>query len=109
MASVTIGDTLATAEDGEATGAGRTHESNAVALRQSGAAAAVQRSLVRVLVNATIRHRTTVTYVRLGGSPGQRGGEGAASARAPELLLRSELSFVMSSSVLLSSPSHSYG
>ncbi|KAG7260703.1 hypothetical protein CRUP_016090 [Coryphaenoides rupestris] len=81
-----------------------------VALCQS-SAPCVHRSLVHILVNATVRRHTTVTYVRLQehGSPrGAAAGAGAGVA-APELLLRSELSFVMSSSVLLSSPSHSCG
>ena len=114
MATAATGDTdvaaLATRDDQLAASAGGTNESASCAPVGSGGAAlgSVQRSLVRVLVKATVRRHTTVTYVRLGGA---RSGGGAAGqsprARAPELLLRSELSFVMSSSVLLSSPSHS--
>lgn len=69
------------------------------------------RSIVRVLVKATVRRHTRVSYIRLDGSydnvsEGETASPGTA---APELLLRSELSFVMSSSVLLPSPSHNYG
>lgn len=69
------------------------------------------RSLVRVLVRATVRCHTSVSYVRLDGShDNESEGEAASTGTAaPELLLRSELSFVMSSSVLLPSPSHNYG
>ncbi|CAL8341053.1 unnamed protein product [Gadus morhua 'NCC'] len=119
MATAAMGDTdvaaLATRDDQLAATAGGTNESasgaagSGVALCQRGAGAgSAQRSLVRVLVKATIRRHTTVTYVRLGGARNQGGAAGALPrAGAPELLLRSELSFVMSSSVLLSSPSHS--
>lgn len=71
----------------------------------------VTRSFVRVLVRATVRRHTRVTYVRLDGSHNDESEGEAASqqAAAPELLLRSELSFVMSSSVLLPSPSHNNG
>ena len=121
MATVAMGDTdtdmaaLAATDDQVAASAGGTNERNScatassVALCQSGAPS-VHRSLVRVLVKATIRRHTTVTCVHLGGSRDESEGAGASPrAAAPELLLRSELSFVMSSSVLLSSPSHSYG
>lgn len=68
-------------------------------------------SFVHVLVRATVRRHTTVSYIPLDGSHDDETDGEAASPRtaAPELLLRSELSFVMSSSVLLPSPSHNYG
>lgn len=72
----------------------------------------VTRSLVRVLVRATVRRHTRVTYIRLEGSHDTESeGEAMSSGAiaAPQLLLRSELSFVMSSSVLLSSPSQNNG
>ncbi|CAL8247321.1 unnamed protein product [Lota lota] len=104
---------LATRDDQLAASAGGTNELDSCATASSVAlchrgTGPVHRSLVRVLVKATIRRHTTVTYVRLDGSRDESGGAGASPhAGAPELLLRSELSFVMSSSVLLSSPSHS--
>lgn len=67
-------------------------------------------SIVQVLVRATVRRHTRVSYIRLDGSHDDES-EGEAAPleiAAPELLLRSELSFVMSSSVLLPSPSHNY-
>lgn len=66
------------------------------------------RTLVRVLVRATVRRHTQMSYIRLDGSHDDESEGEAASveAAAPELLLRSELSFVVSSSVLLPSPSH---
>lgn len=69
------------------------------------------RSIVRVLVRATVRRHTRVSYVRLDGSHDDDESEEAASpgTAAPELLLCSEMSFVMSSSVLLPSPSHNCG
>lgn len=69
------------------------------------------RSIVRVLVRATVRRHTRVSYIRLDGSHEDESENEAASlgTAPPELLLRSELSFVMSSSVLLPSPSHNYG
>lgn len=69
------------------------------------------RSIVRVLVKATVRCHTRVSYIHLDGSHDDVSeGEAASSGTAPpELLLRSELSFVMSSSVLLPSPSYNYG
>lgn len=69
------------------------------------------RSIVRVLVKATVRRHTRVSYSRLDGShDNESEGESASlGIAAPELLLRSELSFVMSSSVLLPSPSQNYG
>lgn len=67
-------------------------------------------SIVRVLVKATVRRHTRVSYIHLDGSHNDASEDEAASpvTAAPELLLRSELSFVMSSSVLLPSPSHNY-
>lgn len=73
---------------------------------------ATTRSLVHVLVRATVRRRTRVSYIPLDGSHDEESdGGGAASpgTAAPELLLHSELSFVMSSSVLLPAPSNNYG
>ncbi|CAL8360101.1 unnamed protein product [Arctogadus glacialis] len=80
MATAAMGDTdvaaLATRDDQLAATAGGTNESascaagSGVALCQRGAGS-VQRSLVRVLVKATIRRHTTVTYVRLGGARDQ--------------------------------------
>lgn len=69
------------------------------------------RSIVRVLVRATVRHHTRVSYIHLDGSHDDESESEAASlgTAPPELLLRSELSLVMSSSVLLPSPSHNYG
>lgn len=69
------------------------------------------RSIVRVLVRATVRRHTRLSYIRLDGSHDDESeGEAASLETAPpELLLRSELSFVMSSSVLLPSPSHNCG
>lgn len=69
------------------------------------------RSIVRILVKATVRHHTRVRYICSDGSQNYVGEDEAASSgtTGPELLLRSELSFVMSSSVLLPSPSHNYG
>ena len=105
-ALVTIGNQLATitAEtnmDSSSTASTTLCESNAT----------VTRSIVRVLVRATVRRHTRVSYIRLDGSHDDESeGETAfAGTAAPELLLRSELSFVMSSSVLLPSQSHNYG
>lgn len=64
------------------------------------------RTIVRVLVRATVRRHTRTSYIRLDGSHDD---ESEGEAASPELLLRSELSFVMSSSVLLPSPSHNCG
>lgn len=105
-ALVTIGDQLATIT------AGTNIDSSSTAgttLCESNAAAT--RSIVRVLVRATVRRHTRVSYIRLDGSHDDESeGETASpGTTAPELLLRSELSFVMSSSVLLPSPSHNYG
>lgn len=105
-ALVTIGNQLATIT------AGTNLDSSSIAntaLCESNAAAT--RSIVRVLVRATVRRHTRVSYIRLDGSHDDESEGEAASSRtaAPELLLRSELSFVMSSSVLLPSPSHNYG
>lgn len=105
-ALVTIDDHLATI----ATGTNMDSHSIASTAQCEGNTIAT-RSLVRVLVKATVRRHTRVTYVRLDGSHDDESEGEAASlgAAAPELLLRSELSFVMSSSVLLPSPSHNYG
>lgn len=105
-ALMTIGNQLATIT------AGTNMDSSSVAnttLCESNATAT--RSIVRVLVRATVRRHTRVSYIRLDGSYDDESDGEAASQRtaAPELLLRSELSFVMSSSVLLPSPSHNYG
>ncbi|CAB1448888.1 unnamed protein product [Pleuronectes platessa] len=105
-ALVTIGDQLASIT------AGTNLECSAIAntaLCESNATAA--RSIVHVLVRATVRRHTTVSYVRLDGSHEDESEGEAAPPRtaAPELVLRSELSFVMSSSVLLPSPSQNYG
>ncbi|CAL9705623.1 unnamed protein product [Knipowitschia caucasica] len=67
------------------------------------------RTIVRVLVKATVRRHTQMSYIRLDGSHDDESEGEAASPETPELLLRSELSFVMSSSVLLPSPSHNCG
>lgn len=105
-ALVTIGDQLATITagtdiDSSSTANTTLCESNTTATR----------SIVRVLVRATVRRHTRVSYIRLDGSHDDESeGETASlGTAAPELLLRSELSFVMSSSVLLPSPSHNYG
>lgn len=102
-ALVTIGNQLATITAGTDMDTANTTlcESNATATR----------SIVRVLVRATVRRHTRVSYIRLDGSHDEESeGETASpGTEAPELLLRSELSFVMSSSVLLPSPSHNYG
>lgn len=73
--------------------------------------ATTTRSIVRVLVKATVRRRTRVSYIHLDGSHDDASEGEAASpgTAAPELLLCSELNFVMSSSVLLPFPSHNYG
>ncbi|KAK7886323.1 hypothetical protein WMY93_025944 [Mugilogobius chulae] len=69
------------------------------------------RTLVHVLVRATVRRHTQMSYIRLDGSHDDESeGEAVSLETAPpELLLRSELRFVMSSSVLLPSPSHNCG
>lgn len=69
------------------------------------------RSIVRVLMRATVRCHTRVSYIRLDGSYDEESEGEAASpgTSTPELLLCSELSFVMSSSVLLPSPNHNCG
>lgn len=66
------------------------------------------RSTVRVLMKATVRRHTRVSYICLDGCHDNASeGESAALGTAtPELLLRSELSFVMSSSVIVPSLSH---
>lgn len=105
-ALVTIGNQLATITAGTNMDSSSTANT---ALCESNATAT--RSIVRVLVRATVRRHTRVSYIRLDGSHDDESEGEAASpgTAAPELLLRSELSFVMSSSVLLPSPSHNYG
>ncbi len=105
-ALLTIGNQLATITAGTNTDSSSTAnttlcESNTTATR----------SIVRVLVKATVRRHTRVSYIRLDGSHDDmsEGETASPGTAAPELLLRSELSFVMSSSVLLPSPSHNYG
>lgn len=68
-------------------------------------------SIVRVLMRATVRCHTRVSYIRLDGSYDEESEGEAASpgTSTPELLLCSELSFVMSSSVLLPSSNHNCG
>lgn len=68
-------------------------------------------STVRVLMKATVRRHTRVSYIYLDGChDNENEGESASLGTAtPELLLRSELSFVMSSSVIVPSLSHNYG
>lgn len=105
-AVVTVGNQLATITTG--TDMDSSPTANA-ALCESNTAAT--RSIVRVLVRATVRRHTRVSYIRLDGyhddeSEGEAAPPGTA---APELLLCSEMSFVMSSSVLLPSPSHNCG
>ncbi|MEQ2299679.1 hypothetical protein AMECASPLE_017661 [Ameca splendens] len=69
------------------------------------------RSIVRVLMRATVRCHTRVSFIHLDGSYDEESEGEAASpgTLTPELLLCSELSFVMSSSVLLPSPNHNCG
>lgn len=105
-ALATIGNQLATITagtnmDSSSTANTTLCESNAIATR----------SIVRVLVRATVRRHTRVSYIRLDGSQDDvsEGETALPGTAAPELLLRSELSFVMSSSVLVPSPSHNYG
>lgn len=77
----------------------------------TGDASAATRSIVRVLVKATVRRRTRVSYVRPDGSRDD-GSDGEAvppGTEAPQLLLCSELNFVMSSALLLPLPSHNCG
>lgn len=105
-ALVNIGNQLATIT------AGANMDSSSLAnttLCESNATAT--RSIVRVLVRATVRRHTRVSYVRLDGShDDESDGEAASPETAPpELLLCSEMRFVMSSSVLLPSPSHNCG
>lgn len=90
-ALVSIGHRLAAIAAG--TNVDRAHESGTAATR----------SLVHVLVRATVRRHTRLSYTPLDGSRDHESEVEAASPgpTAPELLLRSELSFVMSSSVLL--------
>lgn len=103
-AVATVGDQLDTITSGT-----DVDGSSVDALSESNAAAT--RSIVRVLVRATVRRHTRVSYVRLDGSHDDESEGEAASpgTTAPELLLCSEMSFVMSSSVLLPSPSHNCG
>lgn len=68
-------------------------------------------STVRVLMKATVRRHTRVSYIYLDGSHDNVSEDESASGETatPELLLRSELSLVMSSSVIVPSMSHNYG
>lgn len=67
-------------------------------------------SFVRVLVRATVQRNTRLSFLALEGSDDESDAEATSlGSAAPELLLRSELSFVMSSSVLLPSQSNNYG
>lgn len=77
----------------------------------TGDASAATRSIVRVLVKATVRRRTRVSYVHPDGSHDDvSDGEAAPpGTAAPQLLLCSELNFVMSSALLLPLPSHNCG
>lgn len=65
-------------------------------------------STVCVLMKATV---SRVSYICLDGSHDNGSEDESASGETatPELLLRSELSFVMSSSVIVPSLSHNYG
>lgn len=105
-ALVTIGNQLATITTG--TNLDCSSIAN-TSLCESNTTAA--RSIVRVLVRATVRRHTRLSYIRLDGSHDDESEGEAATLRtaAPELLLRSELRLVMSSSVLLPSPNHNYG
>ncbi|KAK9513927.1 hypothetical protein VZT92_027424 [Zoarces viviparus] len=105
-ALVNIGNQLATitagtSMDSSSTASSTLCESNSTATR----------SIVSVLVRATVRRHTRVSYIRLDGSHDDEseGDTASLGAAGPELFLRSELSFVMSSSVLLPSPTHNYG
>lgn len=104
-ALVTIGNQLATIT------VGTNMDSSSTASTLCESNTTTTHSIVRVLVKATVRRHTRVSYIRLDGSHDNVSESEAASpvTAAPELLLRSELSFVMSSSVLLPSPSHNYG
>lgn len=72
---------------------------------------AATRSIVRVLVKATVRRRTRVSYVHPDGYHDDASNVEAAppGTAAPQLLLCSELNFVMSSALLLPLPSHNFG
>lgn len=74
-------------------------------------ASATTRSTVRVLVKATVRRRTRVSYVHPDGYHDDASDVVAAppGIAAPQLLLCSELNFVMSSALLLPLPSHNCG
>lgn len=74
-------------------------------------ASATTRSTVRVLVKATVRRRTRVSYVHPDGYHDDASDVEAAppGIAAPQLLLCSELNFVMSSALLLPLPSHNCG
>ena len=105
-ALVTLGNQLATITTGTNT------DSSSIANTTLGESNTTgTRSIVRVLVRATVRRHTRVSYIRLDGShDDEHEGEAASPETAPpELLLCSEMSFVMSSSVLLPSPSHNCG
>lgn len=74
-------------------------------------ASAATRSIVRVLVKATVRRRTRVSYVHPDGYHDDASDVEVAppGTAAPQLLLCSELNFVMSSALLLPLPSHNCG
>lgn len=74
-------------------------------------ASAAHRSIVRVLVKATVRHHTRVSYVHGDVSHDDTSDDEATllGTAAPQLLLCSELNFVMSSALLLPLPSHNCG
>lgn len=103
-ALVAIGNQLATITTG--TNLERSYISNPTLGENS-----TTHSIVRVLVRATVRSHTRVSYMRLDGSNDDES-EGeviSPGTTSPELLLCSEMSFVMSSSVLLPSPSNNSG
>lgn len=103
-ALVAIGNQLATITTG--TNLERSYISNSTLGENS-----TTHSIVRVLVRATVRSHTRVSYIRLDGSNDDESEGEVASpgTTSPELLLCSEMSFVMSSSVLLPSPSNNSG
>lgn len=100
-ALVTIGNQLATITLGNDVDSSRIANS----------APCERNTTVRVVMKATVRRHTRVSYVYEDGSHDNVSeGESASFGNAaPELLLRSELSFVMSSSVIVPSLSHNYG
>lgn len=105
-ALVTIGNQLATITLGNEAGGSRV--ANTAPCERNTVAS---RTTVRVIMKATVRRRTRVSYVCEDGSHHNvsEGESASFGTAAPELLLRSELSFVMSSSVIVPSLSHNYG